>query len=480
MIQMKLYPIIIILSLVLCQTGCKKFIEVKPPVTSIDNENVYITDATAIAVLTGLYTNISQDNIGLNGLMAMSIYPGLSADELTLFSGSTEITLISYYRNLLKSNGAGALVFWSKLYSMIYVTNAAIEGVNKSGTLTPAIKNQLLGEAYFMRAFSYFYLVNLYGDVPIVISTDYTITASLSRSPSTEVYKQITDDLIKARSLLNENYLDISLLKNTFERVRPNKATADALLSRTYLYTRDWTNAEIQATNVINNQSLYDTVPLNEVFLKNSKETIWALQPVGIGTQTNTGDGRFFILPPDIGPSSENPVYLSDQLFNSFEPGDQRQTNWTNNITLEGTTYHYAFKYKIGAEDRALSEYIMVFRLAEQYLIRAEARAQQGNLNGAGEDLNIIRTRAGLAHTTATTQGDLLNAILHERQVELFTEWGHRWLDIKRTKTIDAIMPAVCEQKGGTWDSRWSLYPIPLQEVQRAANLKQNPGYESN
>ena len=127
-----------------------------------------------------------------------------------------------------------------------------------------------------------------------------------------------------------------------------------------------------------------------------------------------------------------------------------------------------------------MSEYIIVLRLAEQYLIRAEARAQQGNLTGAIEDLDIIRARAGLPHTAATTREDLLHAIAHERQVELFTEWGHRWFDMKRTNTIDIIMPAVCEQKGGTWDSRWSLYPIPLKEVQRAPNIKQNPGYESN
>jgi len=119
--------------------------------------------------------------------------------------------------------------------------------------------------------------------------------------------------------------------------------------------------------------------------------------------------------------------------------------------------------------------------LGEQCLIRAEARAQQGNLNGAISDLDIIRKRAGLPLIANTnpgiSQSVLLTAILHERQVELFTEWGHRWLDLKRTNNVDGVMNTVTTQKGGTWNSDWQWYPITLSELQTAPNLVQNEGY---
>ena len=118
-----------------------------------------------------------------------------------------------------------------------------------------------------------------------------------------------------------------------------------------------------------------------------------------------------------------------------------------------------------------------MFRLAEQYLIRAEARAQQNNISGAQADLNAIRTRAGLANVTATTQTGLVTAIYHERQIELFTEFGHRWFDLKRTGQLDAVMGIAAPQKGGTWASYKALIPIPASEISINPHLTQNPGY---
>ena len=115
----------------------------------------------------------------------------------------------------------------------------------------------------------------------------------------------------------------------------------------------------------------------------------------------------------------------------------------------------------------------MVIRLAEQYLIRAEARAQQNKLGEAKTDLDVLRNRAGLPGTTASTQSQILNAVLHERQVELFSEMGHRWIDLKRTGQIDAILSV---EKTG-WNTNASLYPIQLSQLEANLNLKQNPGY---
>jgi hypothetical protein len=116
----------------------------------------------------------------------------------------------------------------------------------------------------------------------------------------------------------------------------------------------------------------------------------------------------------------------------------------------------------------------MFLRLGEQYLIRAEAEAHLNDNTNAIKDLNIIRNRAGLAnYAGATDQTSVLTAIMHERQVELFCEWGNRWFDLKRTGTIDAVLGA---EKPG-WQPYIALYPVPLTEIQSNPFLIQNPGY---
>jgi len=252
------------------------------------------------------------------------------------------------------------------------------------------------------------------------------------------------------------------------------------LLARTYLYTGNYLNAEQQSTAVINHTTMYDTVSLNKVFLLNSKEAIWQLQPVNTNP-SNTSDARLFLL-PGTGPSVTGyPVYLSDQIISSFEAGDQRKTSWVGSVTpTSGTTYYFANKYKNNSTNPAnITEYTMVLRLAEQYLIRAEARAKQNKFPEAQHDLNMIRRRAGLPNTTANDQPSLVAAILQERKAELFTEWGHRWFDLKRTGAVDAVMNTVAGSKATTWNSNWQWYPIPQSDIDKDPALvgHQNEGY---
>ncbi len=460
--------------------GCKKLVEVNPPVTSVTGASVYSSDATAIAAVTGIYTQISGAIYSSGGFPSLSLLGGLSADELSLYSGVTNARQIAYYTNSLSAIAGTGSEFW--FYSYIFTCNSAIDGLTHTNVLTPAINQQLLGEAKFMRALVYFYLVNLYGDVPMPLTTDYKANSSLPRTLKAQVYQQVIADLKDAQNLLSTNYLDGTLLNVTTERVRPTKWAATALLGRVYLYSGDWPDAEAQATALINNSSVYGLNSLNNVFLKNSTEAIWQLQPVTSGNVTNTQDAKVFIL-PSTGPNGTNggnPVYLSDTLLNSFEPGDQRRANWVGSVKVSGTTYYFPYKYKVNTVNAPVTEYLAVLRLGEQYLIRAEARAQQGNGAGALQDLDTIRHRASLPdYAGATDQASLLTAILHERQVELFTEWGHRWLDLKRTGTIDALMTAVCLRKGTgvVWQSYKQLFPLPLGDLQADANLSQNPGY---
>lgn len=127
-----------------------------------------------------------------------------------------------------------------------------------------------------------------------------------------------------------------------------------------------------------------------------------------------------------------------------------------------------------------VTEYTMVERLGEQYLIRAEAETHLNQLTNAANDINTIRSRAGLGGTAAATQIDLFTAILHERQVELFTEWGHRWFDLIRMGAVDTVMGPpgnVTKFKQGAWVATDTLYPISQSELDLNPNLSQNAGY---
>src|ERR1700744_2645367 len=199
-----------ILTFILFLSSCKKLAEVPAPSFSIVEQNVYQTDPTAISVLTGIYGNMSSPyTYTITGNQGVSLLLGLSADELTLYNGITTGNLVSYYTNTLGiASPTYGTEFWSPLYNYIYTCNAALLGVGASSALTPRVKQQLLGEARFMRAFFYFYLVNLYGYLPMPLTTDYNVNGTLGRSPQALVYQQMIADLKDAQGLLSTDYLD--------------------------------------------------------------------------------------------------------------------------------------------------------------------------------------------------------------------------------------------------------------------------------
>jgi hypothetical protein len=471
--------------ILLTLNSCKKAIDVGPQVGTVDAKNAFTSNGTAESVLAGIFDSMAGTGAFYNGQNSISLLMGLSADELVNYSNTP--SYVQFFTNALSSQGATSGYFWPTIYQQIYNCNAAIAGLSSASNtqLTPAIKQQLLGEAKFSRAFIYFYAVNLYGDVPMPLTTDYVTNNTISRTPQAQVYQQIIQDLKDAQGLLSDGKYLSGTGTATTARLRPNKQAASALLARVYLYTKDWANAELNATAVIGT-SLYVLEPnLNQVFLKATRESIWSLQPVSIGA--NNGDAYTLVLTASPTQSAAVQLPLNNIVVAAFEPGDARLTNWVGTFnaaatnTTPATTFYYAYKYKantLSGSSAPVTEYPIVLRLAEQYLIRAEARAEQGNLGDAATDLNVIRARAGLPVTTATSQADLLTAIAHERQVELFTEWGHRWFDLRRTGQIDAVMGIVTPQKGGgAWNTNKQLVPIPSSEILINSHLTQNPGY---
>lgn len=462
--------------------ACKKMLDLNPPPTSTNAAVVYSTDATAISAVTGLYYTLSRVALSAAPALAnITLYAGLSADELTLHAEATSNTLMqAFYINNLSPDVTGGEI-WIDAYAMLFNTNAALQGLAQSAALTPQVKEQLTGECLFIRAFCYFYLVNLYGNVPLLTGTDYKINSASPRAPQAAVWDFIEQDLTTAQTKLSNSFLNATLTEETTERVRPTRWAATALLARTFLYRQKWPQAEAQATQAINSP-LFDTTALHQVFLKNSKEAIWQLQPVNTGE--NTPYARVFVLPAT-GPTnnSNNPVYLSATQLNAFEAGDKRKLEWVSSVlTPDSIRYYFPYKYRRNTINAtSVEEYSTLLRIAEQYLIRAEARAQQNKLTGTAgalADVNYIRARAKLSAITTGTQPGILQAIMQERRSELFTEWGHRWLDLKRTATVNQVMSLATPAKGGSWKSEWAYYPITRREMQYNRALIQTEGYQ--
>lgn len=442
--------------------SCQKLVEVDVPPTQVTTDNLFLNDKNAVSAINGVYSQLMLSNgYFLNG--GLSVYGASSSDEVTVTSSLPAVDQEFYTNSVSVTNTDVQNNLWRNAYQIIYQTNAIIEGLNKPNGVTAATKKQLLGECFFVRALCYFNMVNLFGDIPLETSTDYLINGSKPRTPSQDVYMQVLNDLKAAKDSLPATYPSTG-------RVRPNKWAVTALLARVYLYQKDYANAEAQATEVIN-QTTYSLPTLANAFLSSSSEAILQFQPL-TGPGYNTAEGAIFIPFPFFPTIPSYPI--SNSLFNSFETNDKRKTTWIGSIVISGQTYYYPAKYKVYSDASAITEYNMILRLGEQYLIRAEARAQTGtNLTGAQADLNVIRTRAGLPNTTASTQAQLVTAVAHERQDELFAESAHRWFDLKRTGQADAVLSLV----KSNWKSTAALLPIPQSEILTNTTLKQNPGY---
>jgi hypothetical protein len=448
-------------SVALCMASCDSFVEVDLPKSQLTNVAVFDEAATAEAALTDIYAKIRDQGLLAGTASGLPNQLANYTDELTCYGSPGDPALAFYFDALLPTN-TSVTDYWNISYNQIYAANAVIEGVEKSTKLTVEEKRQLKGEALFIRALIHFYLTNLYGDVPYIKTTDYQKNNVAKKITVSEVYTNVISDLDSAINLPSQNY-------DNPERIRPNQFVTKALLARVYLYNKSWAEASNAASAVLNAADLYALEGnIDAVFLKNSRETIWQLQPAISGKNTDEANSFIFFAGP---PPS---VALTDNLMGSFSATDLRKSNWTAAVTDGDDTWYHPFKYKEFDYTASSVEYSIVFRLAEQYLIRAEARVQQGDLIGAKEDLNKIRERAGLDETTASTEQEILDAILQERRWELFTEYGHRFFDLKRSGQIDAVLSSA---KTG-WNTTDVLFPIPQNELSINPNLRpQNSGY---
>lgn len=453
--QIKKLYMVWIIDILITFSACKKFVDISVPDDRVISDRVFTDDAKATSAVTGIYGNMINGSASFANSLT-SIYAGMSADELTKFNAAaTEEEFM--FNNLTPSNSVVATI-WKLAYQSIYYSNANLEGLQTGQNLSPLVKSQLTGECKFIRALCYFYLVNFYGDVPLVTTTSYSTNAKLPRASRDKIYELIISDLIDAKSNLPATSV-------TSEKVRPNKWAAIALLARVYLYNQNWAGAESESSEVIE-AGIYSPLPsLANTFLKNSKEAIWQLIPnSGVLKETQQIRPSSSLLTPQI--------VINNSFIQAFELGDGRRTKWIDSVTYAGTVYYYPSKYK--NTSTTVTEYYTVLRLSEQYLIRAEAKAQQAKVTEGIRDVNVIRNRAGLSNLpTILTQDELVLKIDKERKTEFFAEWGHRWFDLKRTGKANTVLGTIKPN----WQTTDTLYPIPLEEILNNSYLTQNAGY---
>ncbi|GEP98907.1 RagB/SusD family nutrient uptake outer membrane protein [Chitinophaga cymbidii] len=473
----------------LCLASCKEFVTIDPPASAMVQETVFADARTAVAALQETYSRVN--NIYTNGnIPGVPLLNALYPDEYRLTTTNNTLRLI--YTLSPDSRDISFNGVWSSAYSAIFRANAVLEGVRKYGASIPATAGeQIMGEALFIRAYTYFLLINIYGDVPLLLTTDYERNRRAARTPQDQVYAQIVADLTDARELMQADYLDFLNVSSTM-RLRANSGAADALLSRVYLYTGEWESAERHATTVISNTLTYnlEKIPAN-AFNIGSKETILAFEN-NLLNYPRIASSFILNSNPNNSTSSSAIGVLSDTLHNSFEPGDNRARDWVGVFTSGASSFHYASKFKVST---TLQQFFPAIRLAEIYLIRAEARMEQNKFELAIDDVNKIRDRARAEATVdvpdplpelpyGLTKEEIRIAIEKERFTELFIE-GHRWFDLKRWRGLndaaisraEEAMPAISTAKGATWQPHLIVLPLPQTEIELNTNLVQNLDY---
>lgn len=376
------------------------------------------------------------------------IFSDLAADNL---ENPVDGTALDYRQvdnnNILPENGAVGGI-WSIAYDGINTANNVIAKVPGIPDMTEAEKNSALGELYFIRALNHFNLVNLFGAIPLKTSpTSGVSNLNAPRVPVNDVYAQIISDLKFAESNIT----------NT-TKTRASRYAAKALLARVYLYHGDYALAAEKATEVIDGP--FDLIPYNAIFGDDgSSETIFEIDFTDL-VRNRIAEYNF---PKTLNGRRE--VAPTADLLTAYESGDAR---YTASLAFAGQL-PYAIKYddlSIGADN------VIVLRLAEMYLIRAEALARtNGDIQAIRDDIDMIRNRANLPDTPANTYADLLRVIEKERRVEFAFE-GHRWFDLVRTnRAIDVLL--------NVNNANQMLFPIPLAELLTNADpqMTQNPGY---
>jgi hypothetical protein len=438
--------------------GCDSVLETEPT-TSLSSTQMIVDAATARAALNGAYSALqSTSYYGLDLLMLGD----LPADN-AVWTGTFQF-LNDVARNFILSDNTEVAALWTQIYRQIDRDNVIIDKVPGLAGVADSVKNDVIGQAYLLRALSFHNLVKLWGPVPIPIvpAASPTDAESYTRAPVADVYTQILSDIDKAQSLIT----------NTTNTRFATPIAARALRARVLFYRASLTG---NANAAADYQKALDEA--NAVFAAKGEALTVAYADLFTAAGTNTAEDVWRIAYTTTESNSLGNYYLtagraeiapSPGLDAAYPAGDLRKAY---SISPGGSTNRPLSGNKFRA--RPGTEHIHVIRLAELILIKAEILARQSNLAGAVNEYNIVRTRAGLARhtlgTQVTTQADVLAAIDLERRLELAME-GDRWPDLLRQNRAVAVKN-FADRPGQ------ALFPIPLRDIRTSPKLTQNAGY---
>ncbi|MBB5282697.1 hypothetical protein HNQ92_000818 [Rhabdobacter roseus] len=443
-------------------TSCREILE-PSPVDLLVDELVLNEAADVQPVQLGLYN-------AFRGIGAPKVIAGDFTADYIQHNGTFTVYNELGNKQITAANDAAAAL-WGAIYRAVYIANFIEENIGNVPGVPEATRTRVLAEARFVRGYANFVGAYTYGGIPQVTTTDVPTNRNIGRASQEAILQSVLADYQAALPDLPETYPNDRITAKTFA----TKNAVRAALARYYLYQQNWTQAEQTATEIINTrlQSL-DTSYAAVIFQEYDSETILEVAYANNsnddpGTATfglnNVLVGRREVIPA-------NPLVLKLLSTNS---GTRSQTISFNSTQQRGNDNGWTVR-KYGSPDDANNN-ITLFRLAEIYLIRAEARVRQNRLtgtNGALADINLLRARAKAPNASFNTQENALLVIEEERVYELSFE-GHRWYDLKRTGRIQAVMSAFSPN----WNQKYELWPIPQSEIQRNRALvgAQNPGY---
>ncbi len=456
----KIYnKLILISAFALSAIGCGDKLNIQPAL-NIDAKNALLTSKDVKGALIGAYSNMGSGDLYSGGIQVYSDLLAFDVDFAFFgtFQGLTQIN----NKDIPINNGFVASV-WLEAYTVINSTN---EVLNALSVVNPVDKDQVEGEAKFIRACMYFELVKLFGrawndgsptsnlGVPLVLTPTHSLSDAESqptRSTVAQVYAQIINDLKDAEAKVQtpDNV--------TYYYATPGAAAG--MLSRVYLAQQDYVNALDAANRVITSGYYKLTNTYGEEFpytgrgvrIYNTSEDIFAQQ---VSEQSGVNNMNTFYGSPDVGGRGD--IEATIGYLSTYEANDARLSLFTDDGS-GGTFYSNKFDNVYGN--------IKILRLAEMYLTRAECNLRLGSVTGDTplNDINYVRARVNLPSLGSVT----LSQILTERHFELACEG--QWLsDYKRTNTSVGSFP---------FDSPKLIFPIPQREMIVNPNLVQNEGY---
>jgi starch-binding outer membrane protein, SusD/RagB family len=470
------------------------------PYSSIFTDQFYKTAQDAEAAIAAVYDQHANLYAGPATLLASDF----SADQIypRAVVGRNTLTLFNYDPNYTTQKS-----FSRTNESPLYIWQAAYAGIEKANWVLEKVpgvimaedrKKEILGEAFFLRAFFNWMLTKNFGDIVIKTKASTSIAESIvGKSPKADVYKQIYADLDQAEANLNS--YSAALVKG-----RPSKEVAQALYAKAALYNEDWAPA-LQKAQAVLASGKYSLMPeIKDVFNvakedQARQENMWAFESESTNPGRTSQLGSLYgpknSESPEYGKSSFGSAFVYPTFYNSFAANDKRRE-------LMATSYTKANGQVVLQKDVTpitplgilvkkfqdpnsvgglYAVNIPIFRLADVYLIAAEAEARvNGPTTRAYSYINVVRKRAGLNDlATGLGKEQFIEAVLQERSWELFGE-GDRWYDLTRTGKFLTVIPAAVNDvfPVRTLQAKHKYFPIPLDEINANPKLEQAPEWK--